>query len=406
MTKDSGDLYHILGVEYNASQGDIVEAYKKEVNSYENASKLNKKGPLFKKAETRYREVSKAFVVLSDESRRKQYDAGSPASNTPKINRQRTGYQVKFNEQSVTIFLPQNLTKTWLTTCEKHYDTQAMDGGKNGQQIKTSFLDTKSRQVLGSVSIKFYESTHKLLIQGSAYLLWLAEVYPELMNSINPTSNNSPDNAATHVQASMPEPHSTPADSVVPLPPCPTCDQPVESDTCDCNTVPKDVVDVNSNHINGPESESQTETNVLVETTDDKDSKMAHESVTSNYSIVQESVAKLETCLAESITDRKVFEDSVLQKLSAIETRVKSCERPHTCVGISAEVKDRLLSDIARLEKNMHELELKVKSLEMRHERLCTVMRKAERPVRNVRRTRWKPKRRMTQITPTNCYVK
>ncbi|KAI8510840.1 hypothetical protein Bbelb_117560 [Branchiostoma belcheri] len=50
----------------------VTEAYKNEVIHYENASKFNKKNPLLKETETRYRDVSKAFVVLSDDSRRKQ----------------------------------------------------------------------------------------------------------------------------------------------------------------------------------------------------------------------------------------------------------------------------------------------------------------------------------------------
>ena len=70
-TKDflEKDYYKALGVAKDASQGDIKKAYRKL------ARELHPdKNPGDAKAEARFKEVSEAYGVLSDESRRREYD--------------------------------------------------------------------------------------------------------------------------------------------------------------------------------------------------------------------------------------------------------------------------------------------------------------------------------------------
>jgi molecular chaperone DnaJ len=63
------DYYAALGVAKDASQADIKKAYRKLAN------KLHPdKNPGDSKAEERFKEVSAAYDVLSDESRRREYD--------------------------------------------------------------------------------------------------------------------------------------------------------------------------------------------------------------------------------------------------------------------------------------------------------------------------------------------
>ncbi|XP_035696844.1 uncharacterized protein LOC118430242 [Branchiostoma floridae] len=123
---------------------------------------------------------------------------------------------------------------------------------------------------------------------------------------------------------------------------CQTCDQPLSSDVCPlCNTVPKDFVDVNSNEIN-----------------------------TSANHLIQDSINKLETCLINSIADRKLFEDSISQRLSALEAKPNSCK--HVC-DISSTVEGRRLrEDIVRLEGVKCQLEREVKSLQEKLEELAS----------------------------------
>ena len=70
-TKDflEKDYYKALGVAKDASQADIKKAYRKL------ARELHPdKNPGDAKAEARFKEVSEAYGVLSDESRRREYD--------------------------------------------------------------------------------------------------------------------------------------------------------------------------------------------------------------------------------------------------------------------------------------------------------------------------------------------
>ncbi len=64
------DYYEILGVEKKSSTADIKKAYRKLAKKYH--PDMNKDGP--KEAEEKFKEISEAYGVLSDEKKRTQYD--------------------------------------------------------------------------------------------------------------------------------------------------------------------------------------------------------------------------------------------------------------------------------------------------------------------------------------------
>src|SRR5947209_10862233 len=63
------DYYEVLGVARDASEGDIKKAYRKLAR--ENHPDRN---PGDKQAEGRFKEVQEAYEVLSDKTKRAQYD--------------------------------------------------------------------------------------------------------------------------------------------------------------------------------------------------------------------------------------------------------------------------------------------------------------------------------------------
>jgi curved DNA-binding protein len=65
----STDYYKILGVDKNASADDIKKAYRKLAVKYH-----PDKNPGNKEAEEKFKKMSEAYAVLSDQEKRKQYD--------------------------------------------------------------------------------------------------------------------------------------------------------------------------------------------------------------------------------------------------------------------------------------------------------------------------------------------
>ena len=67
------DYYDILGISKSASADEIKKAYRKLAVKYH-----PDKNPGDKAAEEKFKEVSRAYEVLSDEKKRKQYDQFGP----------------------------------------------------------------------------------------------------------------------------------------------------------------------------------------------------------------------------------------------------------------------------------------------------------------------------------------
>ena len=65
------DPYKTLGVDKTASQDEIQKAYRKLAKKIH--PDLN---PGNKKAEEQFKEIASAYTLLSDEAKRKQFDAG------------------------------------------------------------------------------------------------------------------------------------------------------------------------------------------------------------------------------------------------------------------------------------------------------------------------------------------
>ena len=74
---DTKDPYKALGLSREASQEDIRKAHRKLVRKYH--PDANSQDP---RAEERFKEVQRAYEVLSDEKKRREYDEGLRTSST------------------------------------------------------------------------------------------------------------------------------------------------------------------------------------------------------------------------------------------------------------------------------------------------------------------------------------
>ena len=78
---DKRDYYEVLGVEKNASEGDLKNAFRSLARKY-HPDRSTEEG-----AEDKFKEIQEAYAVLSDQEKRAQYDrfghngpGGSPFS--------------------------------------------------------------------------------------------------------------------------------------------------------------------------------------------------------------------------------------------------------------------------------------------------------------------------------------
>jgi curved DNA-binding protein len=73
----STDYYKSLGVSKNASKSEIKKAYRKLALKY-HPDRASKSGIDLKKAEEKFKEISEAYSILSDDKKRQQYDQFGP----------------------------------------------------------------------------------------------------------------------------------------------------------------------------------------------------------------------------------------------------------------------------------------------------------------------------------------
>ena len=69
------DYYNILGVDRNASQDEIRKAFRKISLKYHPDRLSNKSDKEKKKGEEKFKEAAEAYSILSDEEKKRQYDA-------------------------------------------------------------------------------------------------------------------------------------------------------------------------------------------------------------------------------------------------------------------------------------------------------------------------------------------
>ena len=88
--------------------------------------------------------------------------------------------QTKQNTFSITIDITDLMFLVILSECETHHGVSPIDRGVNGQQLRFPYTSPGEPEHYGSISLTFYPTTSRLLVQGSSYLLWVNEHLPAI----------------------------------------------------------------------------------------------------------------------------------------------------------------------------------------------------------------------------------
>ena len=85
---------------------------------------------------------------------------------------------VRENTDSITIDILDMLFLAFLDECEKHHGIAPIDRGHSGLQLWFPYTSPSDEEQYGSLSMTFYPTTSRPLVQGTSYLLWVEEHLP------------------------------------------------------------------------------------------------------------------------------------------------------------------------------------------------------------------------------------
>ena len=80
----------------------------------------------------------------------------------------------------MTIHIMDIMCLALLEKCKEKYDCSINDKGHHGVQLRCPYLSPGETSAYGTISLTFYSTTSRLLVQGTSYILWFEEHLPAL----------------------------------------------------------------------------------------------------------------------------------------------------------------------------------------------------------------------------------
>ena len=117
---------------------------------------------------------------------RRGYDATlglNTAAEEHSVNNSNYTLNAHENTQSVTIDITDTMFLVIFEESEGHHSTKPIDHGHHGLQLRAPYVSPSDQTQYGNISLTFYPSTSRLLVQGSSYMLWVEEHLPLIYHS-------------------------------------------------------------------------------------------------------------------------------------------------------------------------------------------------------------------------------
>ena len=170
---DVQSALNCLGLHPEASLDDIKSAYRSLAKQW-HPDRNNSEG-----STARFQQLNQAYQTLISRHKPSQSDDDiSHAAPVCVDSMLGIGIQTKENTFSVTIDVTDLMFLIMLKVCEAHHGVSPIDRGVNGQQFRFPYSSPGDSEHYGSISLTFYPTTSRLLVQGSSYLLWVDEHLP------------------------------------------------------------------------------------------------------------------------------------------------------------------------------------------------------------------------------------
>ena len=170
---DVQSALNCLGLHPEASRDDIKSAYKSLAKQW-HPDRNNSEG-----STAWFQQLNQAFQTLISRHKPSQSDDDiSHAAPVCVDSMLGIGIQTKENTSSVTIDVTDLMFLIMPKVCETHHGVSPIDRGVNGQQFRFPYSSPGDSEHYGSISLTFYPTTSRLLVQGYSYLLWVDEHLP------------------------------------------------------------------------------------------------------------------------------------------------------------------------------------------------------------------------------------
>ena len=166
--------YEILGLDPTASLDHIKCAYRFL------AKKWHPDKNCCDGSTAQFQQVNLAYQTLISCHTPTDHDENSsPAGSGCVESMFNMSLQTKQNTFSITIDITDLMFLVILSECETHHGVSPIDRGVNGQ-LRFPYTSPGEPEHYGSISLTFYPTTSRLLVQGSSYLLWVNEHLPAI----------------------------------------------------------------------------------------------------------------------------------------------------------------------------------------------------------------------------------
>ena len=167
--------YEILGLDPTASLDHIKCAYRFW------AKKWHPDKNCCDGSTAQFQQVNLAYQTLISCHTPTDHDENSLAAGSGCVESMfNMSLQTKQNTFSITIDITDLMFLVILSECETHHGVSPIDRGVNGQQLRFPYTSPGEPEHYGSISLTFYPTTSRLLVQGSSYLLWVNEHLPAI----------------------------------------------------------------------------------------------------------------------------------------------------------------------------------------------------------------------------------